>query len=101
MNEVTFSKNYHPEALAALKQYKNLKDQIETLEAEAEKARAIIIAAMELDTVAHAKVNGIALKVTWKNISSTRLDTKAIKSKYPAIAAECSTTTAAPRLTIK
>lgn len=87
--------------LNAIKDYKNIKAKIAKLEAELEEAKAVILAGMGDADTAEAKVNGVAITVTNKTVTSTRIDTKKLKAKYPKIAAECSTTSASPRFIVK
>lgn len=87
--------------LKAIKRYKNLKAQKDAIDAELDKLKAEIVAAMGGDTKATAKIGGVVLTVSNTMITSTRLDTKKVKELYPAIVAECSTTSTSPRFSIK
>lgn len=88
-------------AVAAIKAYKNAKAKIAELEKVLDDSKAIILDAMGNADTATANVAGMTVTITNKTVTSTRIDTKAIKAKYPQVAAECSTTSAAPRFIIK
>lgn len=98
---ILFSKELNPDVIKAVKKFKNLKAQEDAIKAELETLKAEIVTAMGGDTQAACKVNGVSFSITYKEITSTRLDSKAVKEKYPAIYAECSTTSTAPRFTLK
>lgn len=85
----------------AIRRYKNVKVQIDNLEKELDELKAVIINGMDGKESLSVKVGGVSLTVTYKPITSTRVDTKKLKELYPQIAAECSTTTTSPRFTIK
>ncbi len=87
--------------LDAIRKYKNIKARIAELESELDVYKVVIIDGMGGEDTATAKIGGVSLTVTNKAVTTTRLDTKALKAKYPAIAAECAVTSTAPRFTIK
>lgn len=101
MATINLSKDFHSDAINAIRKYKNIKAKIAELEAELDTHKAVILSAMADNDTAVCKVGDVTLTVTNKNVTSTRVDTKALKAKYPAIASECSTTSTAPRFTIK
>lgn len=101
MATINFSKDLHADAINAVRKYKNIKAKIAELEADLDSAKAVIVSAMGENDTAIAKVGGVSLTITNKDITSTRLDSKVLKAKYPAIAKECSNTTTSPRFTIK
>lgn len=94
-----FTKNL--DVSKAIKRYKNLKAQEDGIKKELDTLKAEIVTAMGTEESATCKVGGVVLTVTNKAITSTRVDTKALKAKYPDIAVECSSTTTAPRFTVK
>ncbi len=101
MATINLTKELHPDAINAIRKYKNIKAKIAELETELETHKAVILETMANNDTAVCKVGGVTLTVTNKAVTSTRVDTKAIKAKYPQIAAECSTTTTAPRFVVK
>lgn len=101
MATINFSKDLHADAISAVRKYKNIKAKIAELEAELDTHKAVILDAMADNDTAVCKVGGVTLTVTNKAVTSTRVDTKALKAKYPKVAAECSSTSTAPRFTIK
>ena len=79
-------------------QIRNLKRLIEDAEAEITGIDDEIKARMtELDT---DELRGGTCKVTWKQVSSTRIDSKALKKELPDIAAKYSSTTTYRRFLI-
>lgn len=96
-----FNKNNDKAVIEAIRKYKNIKVKIAEMEAELDTYKAVILDAMGEDVAATCKVGNVILTVTNKAVTSTRVDTKALKNKYPAIAAECSTTSTAPRFVVK
>ena len=79
-------------------QIRNLKRLIEEAEAEITSIEDTIKAKMtELDT---DELRGDASKVTWKQTSTTRIDSKALKKELPDIAAKYSSTTTYRRFLI-
>lgn len=101
MATINFTGDNFKDVTSAIRKYKNLKAQIARLESELDDAKAVIVNAMGNNDTAVCKVGGVVLTVTNKVITSTRIDTKKVKDLYPQVAAECSTTSAAPRFTIK
>lgn len=101
MATINLNKDLHADALNAIRKYKNIKAKIAELEGELDTHKAIILDAMGTNDTAVCKVGGVTLTVTNKSITSTRVDTKALKAKYPEIAKECSSTSTSPRFTIK
>lgn len=89
------------EAIAAIKAYKNAKAKIAELETVLDNSKAIILNAMGDAESVTANVSGMKVTITNKAITTTRIDTKAVKAKYPAIATECSETKTAPRFIVK
>ena len=79
-------------------QIRNLKRLIEEAEAEITGIEDEIKARMtELDT---DELRGGTCKVTWKQVSSTRIDSKALKKELPDIAAKYSSITTYRRFLI-
>ena len=79
-------------------QIRELKRLIEEAEAEITSIEDTIKAKMtELDT---DELRGDASKVTWKQTSTTRIDSKALKKELPDIAAKYSSTTTYRRFLI-
>ena len=79
-------------------QIRNLKRLIEDAEAEITGIEDEIKARMtELDT---DELRGGTCKVTWKQVSSTRIDSKALKKELPDIAAKYSSTSTYKRFLI-
>jgi len=79
-------------------QIRNLKRLIEDAEAEITGIEDEIKARMtELDT---DELRGGTCKVTWKQVSSTRIDSKALKKELPDIAAKYSSTSTYRRFLI-
>jgi predicted phage-related endonuclease len=79
-------------------QIRELKRMIEEAEAEITSIEDTIKAQMiELDT---DTMNGNRSKVTWKETSTTRIDSKALKKELPDVAARYSTTTTYRRFLI-
>lgn len=101
MATINFNKELHKDAVEAIRKYKNIKAKIAELEAELDGHKSTILAAMGDNDTAICKVGGVTLTVTNKTIASTRLDTKKVKELHPKIWTECSSTTTAPRFTIK
>ena len=101
MATLNLSKDLHNDAIKSVKAYKNIKAKIAALEAELDAHKAVILAAMGDNDTANCNVGGVTLTVTNKVITSTRLDSKAVKAKYPQVAAECSTTTSSARFIVK
>lgn len=101
MATINFSKDLHGDAIKSVKAYKNIKAKIALLEAELDGHKATILAAMGDNDTATCAVGGITLTVTNKAVTATRLDSKAVKAKYPQVAEECSTTSTSPRFTVK
>lgn len=100
MATINFNSELHADAIKALKAFNRANAKIAELEKSKEDAKAIIIAAMGGAEEAKVTIGGTAMTVRYKNVSSNRLDTKALKAKYPAIAEECSTTSSNPRFTV-
>jgi putative phage-type endonuclease len=84
-----------PEVVDALQQLKELQNKSKALEEEAEAVKEKILNAMgPAEKLSH---NGQVL-ATWKCTKPTqRIDTQAIKSRYPDIAKECAVITPATR----
>lgn len=101
MATINLTKDLHADAINAVRKYKNIKAKIAELEKELDEHKAVILMAMADNETATARVGGVTLTVTNKPVTSTRLDTKAVKERYPSIWAECSTTSTASRFTIK
>lgn len=79
-------------------QIRSLKRLIEEAEAEIGGIEDEIKARMtELDT---DELRGDACKVTWRQVSTTRIDSKSLKKDLPDIAAQYSTTTSYKRFLI-
>lgn len=79
-------------------QIRSLKRLIEEAEAEITNIEDEIKARMtELDT---DELRGDACKETWKQVSSTRIDSKSLKKELPDIAAKYSNTTTYRRFLI-
>ena len=89
------------EVLNAIRRYKNAKARIAELETELDSAKAIILNAMGDNDTATAKVGGMTVTVSNKDVTATRLDTKAVKAKYPQIAKECSVISTSKRFIVK
>lgn len=98
---MNFNKDEHAEVIKAIKAYKNLKAKMAEMEKEADALKAVIITAMGANDTATCKAGGVSLTVTNKQVTTTRIDTKKVKEFYPAVAAECSTTSTSPRFTVK
>ena len=101
MATINFTKDLHADAIAAVRKYKNIKARIAELEKELDEHKDTVLAAMGANDTAVCKVGGVILTVTNKPVTSTRVDTKGLKAKYPDIAKECSTTSTSPRFVIK
>lgn len=101
MATINLTKDLHADAINAIRKYKNLKAKIAEMEKELDEHKLVILAAMADNDTAITKVGGVTLTVTNKAVTSTRLDTKAVKAKYPAIWEECSSTSTSPRFIIK
>lgn len=101
MATINLSKDLHADAISSIRKYKNIRAKIAELEVELDTHKAVILSAMADNDTAVCKVGGVVLTVTNKVITSTRVDTKTLKALHPEIAKECSTTSTAPRFTIK
>ena len=83
---------------AKVDQIRNLKRLIEEAEAEITGIEDEIKARMtELDT---DELRGGTCKVTWKQVSTTRIDSKSLKKELPDIAAKYSSTSTYRRFLI-
>lgn len=81
-----------------VEQIRSLKRLIEEAEAEITSIEDTIKAKMtELDT---DTIRGDTCKITWKETSSTRIDSKTLKKELPDIAAKYSSTTTYRRFLI-
>lgn len=84
-----------------VKDYKAAKVAEEKAKAEAEKAKAAIIAAMGGETTLTVNVSGVPLKVSNTTISTSRVDVKALREKFPQAAEACTVTTVSNRFTVR
>ena len=83
------------EAVQAIREYKRMKDE---LEAEIAAAEDLIKAEMNRTSV--YIMTGTDYKITWNEVSSTRLDTTALKRELPDIATRYSKTTTSRRFVL-
>jgi len=87
-------------AIAAVKAFNELNAEIKRLEAEKDKQREIIIRAMNSAEEAEVMVDDTKMFLRYRDVRSPRVDVKLVRSKYPAVADECTVVSSSQRFTI-
>lgn len=85
------------DSLRLLERYENIKTYLEEFEKDKKEIENLI--KMELTDAEIGTVG--SYKVTWKNVTSNRIDSKLLKEKYPDIAAEVTKASDSRRFEIK